>query len=516
MLFTSLSFILFLALLFAVYYIVPYRFRWALLLVFSGIFYAFAGVVGFIFIGITIITTYAAARFIGSIHTSQSEYLKNAKDISRQEKKEYKEHSKKRMRVFLVPCLVVNFGILALLKYILVGRGFIGTDFILPMGISFYTFQTMGYIIDVYRGKVAAEKNIFKMALFTSYFPLLVQGPISDYKKLSETLYTPLSFSGKNFLFGFERVLWGYFKKLVIADRLLTAVSTIIGLPSEFSGAYALLGMILYAIQLHADFTGGIDITIGISQMLGIRLQENFDRPYFSKNITEYWRRWHISLGEWFKEYLFYPVSVAKPMLKLSKFSRDHFGDAVGKRIPVYISTIFVWFTTGVWHGRGLNFIVWGLGNCVIILISQELSPLYKRFHNKFPSLKATVPYKSFEILRTIFILSSLRMLDCYRDVPLTFRMFTSIFTGGKYLEVLKGGFLELGITAADYIIVLIAVIIVFSTSMVQRKGGIRERLFRRPAVVQCAVIALLLITIIIFGAYGVGYDSSQFIYNQF
>lgn len=516
MLFTSLSFLVFLAILFAVYYIVPCKFRWVLLLVFSGVFYAFAGLSGFIFIGITIVTTYFSAFFMGKLQASRDAYLKSTPNLSRSEKKEYKERIKTKMRFYLIPCLIINFGILALIKYILAGKGFFGINLILPMGISFYTFQTMGYLIDVYRGKAIAEKNIFKMALFTSYFPLLVQGPISDYNKLKETLYTPKPFSGKEFLFGFERVLWGYFKKLVIADRLLAAVTTIIADPNEFSGAYALFGMILYAIQLYADFTGGIDITIGISQMLGIRLQENFNRPYFSKNITEYWRRWHISLGEWFKEYLFYPVSVAKPMLKLSKFSREHFGDAVGKRVPVYISTIFVWFTTGVWHGRGLNFIVWGLGNCIIILISQELSPLYKKFHSKVPSLKRTAPYKTFEIFRTIFILSSLRMLDCYRDVPLTFRMFGGIFTQGKYAELIEGGFLNLGISLADYIVVGLAVIFVFSISVYQRKHPIRETLYNKRPFTQCAAIALLLIIILVFGAYGVGYDSSQFIYNQF
>lgn len=516
MLFTSLSFLLFLVLLFAVYYIVPYRFRWVLLLVFSAVFYAFAGLSGFIFIGITIISTYTATRLIGSVYEKQTDYLKNTEGLSRQEKKEYKEKSKRKMRLFLVPCLIINFGILALLKYILVGKGFLGIGLILPMGISFYTFQTMGYLIDVYRGKVSAEKNIFKMALFTSYFPLLVQGPISDYKKLTETLYTPAPFSAKNFLFGFERVLWGYFKKLVIADRLIAAVTTITGDSSEYYGAYAFLGMILYAIQLYADFTGGIDITIGISQMLGIRLQENFDRPYFSKNISEYWRRWHITLGEWFKEYLFYPISVAKPMLKLSKFSREHFGDAIGKRLPVYISTIVVWFTTGVWHGRGLRFMVWGLLNCFIILVSQELSPLYKKFHGKFPTLKDTSSYKAFEITRTFLMMGCLKMFDCYADVTTTFRMFASFFTGGQYKELLTGGLFKVGISAADYIVVLVGVLIIFTVSMKQRKFAIREKLFTKPMVIQCIVIALLFVVIVVFGAYGVGYDSKQFIYNQF
>ncbi|MBS5570370.1 MAG: MBOAT family protein [Clostridiales bacterium] len=517
MLFTSLSFLCFLALLFLVYYFVPLRFRWMLLLLCSAVFYAFAGLSGFLFLGATVLSTYAAGYRIGKVQEKQAGWLSaDGKAASREERKAYKETCKKRMRLFLVPCLLFNFGILAVLKYLLIGSGLTGTELVLPMGISFYTFQTMGYLIDVYRGKAAAERNIFRLALFTSFFPLLVQGPISDYKYLTETLYTPEPFCAKNLLFGIERILWGYFKKLVIADRLLAAVRVLIGDPSVYTGAYALLGMALYAVQLYADFTGGIDITIGIAQVLGIRVQENFNRPYFSKSVTEYWRRWHISLGEWFKEYLFYPVSVSKPMLRLSKNARARLGDAVGKRIPVYLSTILVWLTTGIWHGRGWNFVVWGLGNCVIILISQELSPLYRKFHARFPSLKNTAPYKSFEILRTVFLLSSLRMLDCYRDVPLTFRMFGGIFTEGNYAELLGGGFLKLGLSGWDYAVVLAGGLLLFGVSMLQRTGSVRERLYRRSFPLQGAVIALLLVSILIFGAYGIGYDSSQFIYNQF
>ena len=252
--------------------------------------------------------------------------------------------------------------------------------------------------------------------------------------------------------------------------------------------------------------------------MLGVRVQENFNRPYFSKNITEYWRRWHISLGEWFKEYMFYPISVSKPMLKLSKKARSAFGDSVGKRIPVYVSTAAVWLTTGIWHGRGLNFAVWGLLNCVIILISQELMPLYGRFHGRLPGLKRTCGYRAFECVRTVFILSSLRMLDCYRNVPLTFRMFAGIFTEGRYRELVRGGFLELGLTGADFAAALAGVLIVFAVSMMQRKGGIRERLAEKKHgfTLQAILCAIIIVTILIFGAYGEGYDQSRFIYNQF
>ena len=257
-------------------------------------------------------------------------------------------------------------------------------NLLLPMGISFYTFQTMGYIIDVYRGKYGAEKNIGKLALFVSFFPQLIQGPISRFDDLSLSLYKEHNFDAKGFSFGFQRVLWGYFKKLVIADRIVIAVLEITKNPETYDGIFVLVGMVFYAIQLYADFTGGIDITIGIAQMLGIKVKENFNRPYFSKSIVEYWRRWHITMGTWFKDYIFYPLSVCKPMLNISKSSRKRFGEQIGKRVPVYLSTMTVWFTTGLWHGASWNFVVWGLLKRICDFSFQEFEPLYAKFHQKF------------------------------------------------------------------------------------------------------------------------------------
>ena len=316
-------------------------------------------------------------------------------------------------------------------------------DLVLPMGISFYTFQTMGYIIDVYRGTCRAEKNLFRLALFVSFFPQLVQGPISRYSDLAKSLYERHDFDTRTVAYGLYRILWGYFKKAVIADRILTAVNAIIQNPDTYQGGFVFVGMMFYAFELYADFTGGIDITIGIAETMGITVAENFRRPYLSKNIKEYWNRWHITMGTWFTDYIFYPISVCKPMLNVSKASRAKFGDFIGKRVPVYLSSFAVWFTTGIWHGASWNFIVWGLMNFVVIMISQECEPLYKKFHNRF-HVKDKRWYGVFEILRTILLMSSLRMFDCYRDVPLTFRMFGNMFTHFRLSELHTGAFLEL------------------------------------------------------------------------
>ncbi|NLJ97338.1 MAG: MBOAT family protein [Clostridiales bacterium] len=530
MLFTSYEFILFLVLVFLLYYLIPKRFQWILLLIASYVFYSYTGIRYLAYILLTTISTYLISRLIGELFITQEVYLKeNKADLSREERKSYKAKIKKKQRKLLVLCLLFNFGILAVLKYsdftinninsvldlLRTGKNISPLGFVAPLGISFYTFQTMGYIIDVYRGKHPYEKNIFKFGLFVSFFPQLIQGPISRFDDLKDSLFAEHSFDTKTISFGLQRILWGFFKKLVIADRLLPAVITIVGNPDKYQGVYVLVGMFFYAIDLYADFTGGIDITIGVAEVLGITLKENFLRPYFSKSITEYWRRWHITMGTWFKDYIFFPISVSKSMLNLSKKCRKRFGDAIGKRIPVYLATILVWLTTGIWHGAAWNFVVWGLLNCIVILISQECIPLYNRFHSRF-KVGHTFYYRLFQVVRTFWLMSFIRILDCYRDVGTTFRMYGTIFTRWNWRDLFNGSLLELGLTMADYMVLLFAVLLILWVSLASRRESFRERLASWPMALRYISYFVLIISILIFGAYGVGYDSSQFIYSQF
>ncbi|MGB8454798.1 MAG: MBOAT family O-acyltransferase [Anaerocolumna sp.] len=525
MLFTSHSFVFFIIVLFIIYYLIPKRFQWILLLAASYIFYFFAGTKYLVYVLFTTVSTYLVSLQINRLINRQSEYLKDKKEsLTREEKKEYKAVLKTKRFRWLLLCLFLNFGILAILKYtdfaiyninMIFNQELSFFQFILPLGISFYTFQTMGYIIDVYRDKYPAEKNIGKLALFISFFPQLIQGPISRFDDLKETMFKEHEYNQSNITLGLTRILWGYFKKMVIADRILIAVNTIIRDPDKYQGAFVLLGMFFYAIELYSDFTGGIDITIGIAEVLGISIKENFIRPYFSKSIVEYWRRWHITLGTWFKEYMFYPISVCKPMLNLSKASRSKLGDAIGKRIPVYIATIVVWFTTGFWHGGSWNFIVWGLLNGIIILISQECTPLYDRFHHKY-HIGHTFYYRLFQVTRTFWLVSFLRTFDCYRDVNTTFKMYGTIFTDLNIQDILGGGFMGLGLTAADYIILILGVSILLAVSLTGRRGSVRGKLLNKPVLIRYAVYFILFLSILIFGAYGIGYDASQFIYSQF
>lgn len=544
MLFTSYEFLGFLLVLFPLYYLVPKKYQWMLLLAASYIFYFMAGAYCLVYILVTTATVYLLGRKIENLREEQSAYLKEHRaELGKEEKKAYKSSMKKRQWQVLLIALFVGLGILAVVKYTNFAiynvnlalhtfgskRQFDFLDIALPMGISFYTFQALGYISDVYRGTSEAEKNPFKFALFVSFFPQLVQGPISRFQDLSRTLYREHSFDGKAVSFGLERILWGFFKKLVIADRILVGVNEIIKNPESYSGAFVFVGMMFYALELYADFTGGIDITIGTAQVLGITVTENFNRPYFSKSIKEYWRRWHITMGTWFTDYIFYPISVCKPMLKFSKFSRAHFGEAIGKRMPVYLSSFAVWLATGIWHGASWNFVVWGLGNWVVIMISQEFEPLYRKFHEKVNGminrkraagrefvLADNGFYRLFQILRTILLMSCLRSFDCYRDVPLTFRMFGTMFTGGNWHVLWDGSLLGLGLSVTDYVILAAGLILLVSVSLLQRGGSVRERIAAKPYPVRFAVWYGLFLLVLLMGAYGIGYDASQFIYNQF
>lgn len=530
MLFTTFRFILFLMGVFVIYHLLPQKYRWILLLFASYTFYCFAGVKYLLYIAITTISTYLASIKLDRVQKQQAEYLKEKKEeLSREERKAYKASMKSKQRKWLVLCMVLNFGILAVLKYtdfmitningILnvfnSGKQLALMNFALPLGISFYTFQTMGYLIDVYREKYTYEKNLFKLALFISFFPQLIQGPISRFDELKESLFAGRALDGKNVSFGIQRILWGFFKKLVIADRLLIAVTTIIHNTDNYQGVYVLVGMFFYAITLYADFTGGIDIAIGVAEIFGIRLRENFERPYFSKSIAEYWRRWHISLSFWFRDYMFYPISVSKPMLNLSKFCKKHIGEWLGKRISIYLASIIVWFTTGIWHGAAWNFIVWGLLNCVVILVSQECTPLYERFHQRF-KVGHTFWFRLFQVVRTFWLMSFLRTFDCYRNVGTTVKMYGTIFTKPNIMELFRGGLMQLGLSLHDYIVLTLAVILLLIVSLAGRKGSVRERIARRPLMIQYAAYFVIFLTVLILGAYGVGYDSSQFIYSQF
>ena len=520
--FTSYGFALFAGALIIAYYLVPGSWQWGLLLGASGLFYLWAGPEYLAFLLLAAVSTYATGRILDRNLREQEAYLAAHKaELTREERKEYKAAVKKKNRVYMTACLAVNFGVLALCKGCLIeplrtvaqgGRlSFLTLG--LPMGISFYMFQSMGYVVDVYRGTVKAERNFGKLALFVCFFPQLVQGPISRYGQLTATLYGPHKFDGKQVAFGLQRMLWGYFKKLVVADRIAVAVAALKGETGTGAG-FAVL-MLFYAIQIYADFTGGIDVAVGMAEALGIRLQENFRRPYFSKSVAEFWRRWHITLGAWLREYVFYPISVSGPMRSLSRAARSKLGN-FGKRTPLYVTSVVTWLVTGIWHGVSGNYVLWGLLNCAVIVISEELEPLYEKFHAKF-GWKDKGWYGVFEVLRTFALMSLIRISSVLDSVGDYFRRVGSLFTTFNYHILWDGTLLEIGLSGLDYGILVGALAVIFAVSLTEeRKGSVRELLWQKNAPVRWVVYFALLLAVLLVGCYGFGYDAGSFIYNRF
>ena len=523
--FTSWAFLLFLAVLLPVYYLVPKRIQWIVLLLANAVFVCAAGFLGAAFLLVTIVSVYLATRGMAHLFQKQRTVLAGMKEThTKDERKQMRLRFERRRRIVLILCLVLNVGILFTLKYgAAIGRlssRIFGTqpffsDLTLTMGISFYTFSAIAYLLDVLWGTVEAERNPFKLALFLSFFPLLVQGPITRFEQVGKALLAPHTFSGERFLSASLRIAWGYWKKLIVADRLLVAVKALSARPDVYRGSFVLLNMLLYAACLYADFTGGIDITIGIGEWLGVTVPENFRRPYFSKSIAEYWRRWHITLGEWFKTYVYYPLSVSKPMRALSIHAR-RLGAGFARRLPVYLATILVWALTGIWHGSNRTFLVWGLLNGVVILLSEECKPLYARFRARLPKLTESAAYRAFAVVRTVLLLSSLRLLDCYTSVKDAFSAFFSLFTTWNAHLLLRGGVQSLGVSWADYGVAAVGVVCMLALSLVQRKGPIRARIQKRGTVFTVSVLLVLIATILVFGRYGFGFDAGQFIYNRF
>ncbi len=499
MTFLSGGFLLLVGALLIIYYVLPKRFRYLALLGGSMVFYALAGRAYLPFLGITVLTVYGAALLLGRSLERQKAYVaEHKKELTREAVAAYKKkESGKRTALFLL-CLLLNLGLLAALKYtafvLEAVRAPFEVHWVLPLGISFYTFQSLGYLMDVKRGKYPPERNFLRYALFASFFPQMIQGPISRYDMLSKTLYEG---------------------KLLVADRLAPALALLFGPEAgSYRGGWVGLGMVLYALRLYADFTGGIDMALGVGELFGVTLPENFDRPYLSKNIEEYWTRWHMTMGSWFRDYVFYPLNVSKTFLKWTKGLRARFGNGFMSRLPLYGATLVTWLLTGVWHGAGWNFALWGLTNGVVIIISLTLKPLYDRFHNRFPGLKGRKVYGVFEVIRTFLLMCLIRLWDCYAGPGGVWGAFSSLFTtfnGGAVLS----GLSPLGLSAGDWLVLLVMAALLLLVSLKKGEGSFRTKYLADPWKLWFAAAALLVL-VLLLGAYGPGYTASDFIYGQF
>lgn len=538
--YTSLNFILFVALTVLVYFLFPLKKqKWSVLLVASYVFYLFAGYKYVAFILFTTVSTYLFALWINRIGVKSKETLKlNKQTWDKDKKKKFKNSVKHKKRLVMALVLVVNFGILAFLKYYnffagslndvmgMFGIGFSAPTLklFLPLGISFYTFQSMGYIVDVYREKVAPEKNIAKLALFVSFFPQIIQGPISFYDQLAHQLYEPHSFDFTRFKYGMELILWGFFKKLIIADRAVVAINTVTADYAAYNGTTLTFTILLYALQLYADFSGGIDISRGVAQIFGIDMVDNFKRPYFAKSINDYWRRWHITLGAWLKNYLFYPLAMsnlfinASKKMKSTKFGATKAGAHIAKVLPTSIASLIVFLVVGIWHGANWKYVAFGIWNGGIIMISILLKPVFDRVLAKLRINAQSFAYGIFQMFRTFLVVLVGYVFDVAPNFAQAMNTFKLAFTD-QSLSVGWSQISELGLEKYEYAIILFGMIVVFVASVIQERHSsttIREMLDRKPFALRGLVIFAGLMLVLVFGIYGPKYDPAAFVYMQF
>lgn len=538
--YTSLNFILFVALTVLVYFLFPFKKqKWTVLLVASYVFYLFAGYKYVAFILFTTVSTYLFALWINRIGVKSKETLKlNKQTWDRDKKKKFKNSVKHKKRLVMALVLVVNFGILAFLKYYnffagslndvmgMFGIGFSAPTLklFLPLGISFYTFQSMGYIVDVYREKVAPEKNIAKLALFVSFFPQIIQGPISFYDQLAHQLYEPHKFDFTRFKYGMELILWGFFKKLIIADRAVVAINTVTADYAAYNGTTLTFTILLYALQLYADFSGGIDISRGVAQIFGIDMVDNFKRPYFAKSINDYWRRWHITLGAWLKNYLFYPLAMsnlfinASKKMKGTKFGSTKAGAHIAKVLPTSIASLIVFLVVGIWHGANWKYVAFGIWNGGIIMISILLKPVFDWVLAKLRINAQSFSYGVFQMFRTFLVVLVGYVFDVAPNFAEAMNTFKLAFADQSF-SVGWSQISELGLDKFDYAIIIFAMIVVFVASVIQEKHSsttIREMLDKKSFALRGLVIFAGLMLVLVFGIYGPGYDPAAFVYMQF
>lgn len=469
----SMEFLLFVLVAAVGYYWIPGKYQWVWLLLFSYIYYVSGGWKVTCFLVFTTVTTWLSGLWLEKISCQEPD----------------KKKSRHKKRQVLILTLLLNFGVLAVLKYtnfaISTVNAVFGTrqealSLLLPLGISFYTFQSMGYILDVYWERTKAEHHLFRFALFVSFFPQLLQGPIGRFDRLAKQLYTPHSFDINRTELSILRILWGYFKKMVIADNAVIFVDAIFGDIETYSGL-GIVAVLAYSIQLYCDFSGGMDVVIGIGGLFGIQLDENFKRPYFAVSITDFWHRWHITLGTWMKDYIFYPVSLSGWMKKFSKFAKNVFGKQVGRTLPICLANIIVFLVVGIWHGAAWKFIVYGLYNGLIIAFSGLMAQNYRKWKQKLHISDSSGAFHLFQILRTFLLVNISWFFDRAESVGAAFHMMkyaVTRFDLSQILDIKIGEASGTAYTMIFLLVILAGCLAVFVISLLQEQGRDLEGFF--------------------------------------
>lgn len=502
MLFNSIDFLIFFPIVLAIYFILPSKIRYIWLLVASYYFYMCWNPLYSLLIAFSTVITYACGRIVGKLKENTS--LKYSKKI-------------KLMKLVVGGSFVANLGILLYFKYTnfivdainsILTKIQLGElpqfDILLPVGISFYTFQALGYTIDVYRGEIKAEKNILRYALFVSFFPQLVAGPIER----SKNLLTQLQDEPVHKLWNYRRVtsglimmLWGFFMKVVITDRIAVLTDHIFEEYQQYGLVALSAGAIAFAIQIYCDFNGYSTIAIGAAKVLGFELMDNFETPYFSQSIVEFWRRWHISLSSWFKDYLYIPLGGNR----CCKWKR-------------YRNILITFTVSGLWHGANWTYVFWGFLHGIYQIVEKELSSIVNKInqkcHTKVDSFgykfgKMVVTFILVDIAWIFFRAESIRQALHYLGRMIKYRDWWSLFDQSIYTW-------GLDIREIHILLVSLFALLVIDLLKYYKRKNIVEILEQQWIVFRWSVVFILLLGCIVFGYYGPGFNSAQFIYFQF
>lgn len=530
----SLSFYIFLGIVTVLYFIIPKKLQWICLLISSYIFYTWANVKIVVFLLFSTVSTFLVGLWLQKANEAFNLKLADASAAGvKVNKKELKKEFTKKKKWILTLGLVSNFLILGIVKYAnfaienlnsvlsMAGANFT-LDFIsiaLPLGISFYTFQSAGYLIDVYRGKVEADKNIFQYALFVSYFPQIIQGPIGRHRDLAHQLFEPHAFDYTRVKFGVQRIVWGIFKKLVIAERVAVIVNEVFTnfRGADYQGIILFFAAFLYSIQIYADFSGGMDIVCGVSQIFGIQLTENFRRPFLAKNVAEFWQRWHITLGSWMRDYLFYPLALSKTFNKLGKTFRKAGFNYAAKVIPTCLASFIVFVLIGVWHGASWKYVVYGVYSAIFVSTATLFEPFYAKCRKFFHVHPERLSFRCFQILRTVFLVTLGRYLSRANSFMDAVLMVKGTFSVWNPWVLVDGTLYTLGLNRSNFTLMLLLIFVLLAVDYLQEKGyHLRESIAQQGIVFRWAIYIIVLFSILTFGMYGPGYDAANFIYQGF
>ena len=501
--------LLFLPLVIIIYSITPKKLRWLTLLLASYIFfYSISKYLIIYMLGTTLII-YIISIILDKLKIKEKILLEG---LEKEERKLIKKKYAKKRKIVLILGILLVLLPLTLTKYL----GFISesikditsinlnlTNLIAPIGISFYSLEAISYLVDIYREKIEVNKNFFKLSLYLTFFPKLIEGPITRYEEVSSSLYEGNIITYKNLTFGLQRIIYGLIKKIVIVSRVHLTVEAIFKNYASYNGSVLLIGIVLYIIELYMDFSGVMDIVIGTSEIFGIKLPENFKRPFFSRSISDFWSRWHVTLGAFFKDYIFYPVSLSKFSRNITLKTRKTLGNHFGPLIAGSIALLLVWLANGLWHGAGYHYILFGLYHFTFILLGNIFSPLINKFYEKTKINKDNFIIKSLSILKTTIIVIFGEIFFKASSVKSALYIIKNIFTNFNLDFIKNHTLLKLGLDNKDIFIIIFTLIIVFIVGIFNEKNiSIREKVSKKPLVIRWIIYYSLIFYLLIFGAY--------------